>query len=88
MNTNKFISIFSSFFMILAIIGFAYLATQIIMKAPDEKVINDKYKTVEIESIKNDALNMLSERQNVSGIPLTVPLQKMGKSNPFAGINQ
>jgi hypothetical protein len=88
MNTNKFVTIFSSFFLALTVAGFAYLAIQLRVTPPNANEVNDKYKTVEIESIKNDALNLLSERQNVSGIPLTIPVQKMGKNNPFAGINQ
>ena len=88
MNTSKFVSIFSTFFLILTIVCFTYLFIQVRTKAPDAREVNDKYKTVEIESIKNDALNLLSERQNVSGIPIPQPIQKMGKSNPFAGIGQ
>ncbi len=88
MNTNKFVSIFATFFLILTVAGFAYLGFMLNIKTPDQTEINEKYKTVEIESIKNDALNLLSERQNVSGIPISEPAQKMGKSNPFSGVSQ
>jgi uncharacterized protein YneF (UPF0154 family) len=45
--------------------------------------VQDNLKTVEIESVKKDAENVLSGLEKNSDIPISTPVDKMGKTNPF-----
>lgn len=42
------------------------------------------YTVVEIESVKKEAVNILSGLENTSAIPIGIPTAKMGRTNPFA----
>jgi len=42
------------------------------------------YTAVEIESVKKEAVNILSGLENTAAIPIGVPTDKMGRTNPFA----
>jgi uncharacterized membrane protein len=48
-------------------------------------VVPESLKTVNIEDIKNEAKDLLSGLENNANVPLTTPIQKMGRDNPFAG---
>ena len=45
--------------------------------------VADNMKPIEIDSVKNQAVLLLSGLNNVSGMPIPVPTNKMGKVNPF-----
>ena len=87
MSTNRFAKIFIIFWPVLTGFGFLWLIASAQSGKIDSTEISDKYKPVEIESIKKQAVDLLSERQNVSGMPIPVPVQKEGKENPFSTNN-
>ncbi len=41
------------------------------------------YQVVEIESVKKEATDILSTLQKSSDIPVGVPVEKMGRANPY-----
>ena len=41
------------------------------------------YTVVEIESVKAEAVSILSGLENKAGIPIGIPTEKMGRANPY-----
>ncbi len=68
----------------LTIFAFVWLFATANVATTNTSEIAEKYKTVEIDSINQDIMDLLSERQNVSGMPIPEPTSKMGKDNPFS----
>ena len=44
---------------------------------------SSSYSVVEIESVKTEAVDILSGLENKSGIPVPTPTDKMGRVNPY-----
>lgn len=72
----------SVIFAILSIGGFFYLWTAAKNYSVD-LAVSEKLKTVEVETVKKDAENILENLEKVSDMPIPTPLGKMGKTNPF-----
>ena len=82
MNT-RIIGIIISFVFLIAVIGgFFWVWTQTKNFTVDTKVASN-LKPVEIASTKTEAITLLSGLQKFSDIPIPVPVEKMGKANPF-----
>lgn len=88
-NIMKTISIVLSIVFLVVVVGaFAWLwkgaqpdltATSIIAST--------KYQTVEIETEKKTATDLMSGRENLSNLPLkALGSDKVGRDNPFAGL--
>lgn len=79
----KIIGIIVSFvFLIATIGGFFWLWTQAKNFTVDTKLATN-LKPVEIASTKNEAITLLAGLQKFSDIPIPIPVEKMGKANPF-----
>lgn len=68
-------------FLILAVGGYAWLWSSSL--ASDTPTVVTNYPQVNIESVKQDALNLTTDLVKVSDIPVVVPSDKIGRSNPF-----
>jgi len=86
MNSNKIYSTLSFIILGLTIFGFIWLIAVANTKTAVTSFVDVRYQTVEIESIKKDVTDLLSGRQNVSGMPIPEPSNKMGKDNPFSSL--
>ncbi len=47
------------------------------------KTVVNTYAPVDISGMKAQAVSIISEYENNSGIPIPTPTEKMGKVNPF-----
>lgn len=72
-------------FLALTAMGFVWLWST---SRPDlsHVLVSESLKPVEIESIKSDAESLLKNVENNASLPIPIPLEKMGRDNPFAGI--
>lgn len=77
--------ILSVIFLILSAGGFFWL-WQSSETIPISGMVGEQYQTVEIESVKSEAAQILKpvEKDNLSGMPIKAPdSSKVGKANPF-----
>lgn len=68
--------------------GFFWLWNQTLFQ-PDVSNVDEKYKTIEIESIKSnaDAILQPTTRDNLSSMPVTIPTADLlSRENPFASL--
>ncbi len=84
----KALGIFASLLLLVGVCaGFAWLYLSSEKAASNSVIVDSAYQTVEIESVKKDAENLLKDRENTSGLPLKNPDSTvMGRENPFAGL--
>lgn len=71
------------FFLALFLVGFVWLWFS--SQTPDTPALVINYPQVNIESVKQTALELTSNLSKVSNIPVVVTADKIGRSNPFAG---
>lgn len=83
MNTKAAGLIASIVFGALVAGGFFYILTKS-KSYPQDLPIADDLKPIEIESVKQDAENVLNGLEKLSDIPIPVPTGKMGKEKPFS----
>lgn len=69
------------FFMALVAVGFVWLWFS--SQTPDVPAVIINYPQVNIESVKQDAINLTSNLSKVSDIPVVVTGDKIGRTNPF-----
>jgi len=87
MSTNKVNITLSIIVLIFTIFGFVWLFSLASTKNIDTNDIDARYQKVAIDGIKKDIMDLLSERQNASGMPIPEPTNKMGKEDPFSSSN-
>jgi len=75
----------SGVLMLGTIIVFAWLWSQSRSLAATQPV-PENLKPVEIESIKDEAKQLMAGMENNANIPIPVPLEKMVARNPFAAL--
>lgn len=80
---NKLIGLIASLVFALAAVGGFYWLWMQSSNFTVQTVIADDMRPVEIDSVKNQAVLLLSGLNNVSGMPIPTPTNKMGKANPF-----
>ncbi|MCL5410322.1 MAG: hypothetical protein M1324_00500 [Patescibacteria group bacterium] len=83
MNTKTISVVASIVFAVLVVGGFFALWTMS-KSYPQNLPVSDDLKPIEIDSVKKDAENVLSNLEKNSDIPIPVPTNKMGKENPFS----
>lgn len=71
------------FFALITVGSFFWLWTTSKTEVPEASATAGKYSIIEIESVKKEAVDILSGLQNVAGVPIGVPTEKMGRENPF-----
>jgi len=74
----------SVIFLVIAIVAFYFVWNNI--KNQNKTTSGTTYNTVSVSSIKTQARDLVSSLENNGNLPLTVPTSKMGKDNPFSGI--
>ena len=74
----------SVIFLVVVIVAFYFVWNS--AKNQNQTVLKSTYNTVNVSSIKTQARDLVSSLENNGGLPLTVPTSKMGKENPFSGI--
>jgi len=75
----------SLFFLVAIVLGFFLLWSQS-KSAIEAELVDEKYTTVEIESVKSRAAKILSPetKDNLSGQPISTPdSSQFGRTNPF-----
>ena len=86
---RKVLNTISSIVLLVLIVGgFFWLWNQTLFQ-PNVGDVDDVYKTVEIESIKNKADSILepATKDNLSSMPITTPTADLlSRENPFAGL--
>jgi|GEM_PF-1217070 len=85
-NTS-FISIIGSLiFLAIALASFYWLWSKAQPGDVTDVTVDQKYKPVEISSIKEQARQLIESKDNAGNLPLTVPSSSdTGKKNPFSG---
>ena len=71
-------------FLVVVIFAFYFIWNS--AKNQNQTASSATYNTVNISSIKTQARDLVSSLENNGGLPLTVPTSKMGKENPFSGV--
>lgn len=67
---------------LVTVIGFFWLWSQ--TKVAAERVSSaENLKPVEIETVKDQAKELLAGKENNANLPLSLPLEKIGRTNPF-----
>ncbi len=79
----KTLSIVGSLILVVAVVGGFFWLWQMSKDYNANPAVEDNLKPVEIESVKKDAENVLSGLDKSSDIPISTPVDKMGKTNPF-----
>jgi len=74
----------SIIFLIVVIVAFYFVWNS--SKNQNQVTGSAIYNTVNISSIKTQARDLVSSLENNGSLPLSVPTSKMGKENPFSGI--
>lgn len=85
MNKNSLGIILALVFAGVTAGGFYWLWTQYNNSDVTTAVSNtsSSYTVVDIESVKNQASEIISSLEKVSDIPIPTPTAKMGRTNPF-----
>lgn len=81
--STKTAGFFASLFFAIAVVAGYFWLWQTSKNFNDDTEVAENLKSVEIESVKKDAENVLSGLQKNSDIPVSLPVDKMGKENPF-----
>ena len=84
--SNKTATSLSLVILVATIFGFIWLFAVANTSSTSVATVDAKYQTVDLGSIKKDITDVLAERQNVSGMPISEPVNKMGKENPFSAL--
>lgn len=82
MNT-KLVSFIASIILVAATAGGYFWLWKTSNNYNTNPPVADNLKIVEIETVKKDAENVLANLEKVSDIPISTPVDKMGKANPF-----
>lgn len=84
MSKSSLSTIGSVLFMLVAFVSMFYIWNQS-AKVDDSEYYDsvEIYAPVDISGLKTQANTIISGYNNNSGIPIAVPLGKMGKINPF-----
>ncbi len=69
--------------MVLTAGGFFWLWNQTGSVTVNTVQIAASYEPVDIENIKTEARDLISGLENNANIPIPIPLEKMGRENPF-----
>lgn len=88
LNAKTIGIIASVIFFLISIAGFVWLWSSS-HYIPNTTATISGYKTIDIESAKNQAAELLDPdvKDNFSGMPVAAPTSdKVGRDNPFAGI--
>lgn len=75
----------SLFFLALVVVGFFWL-WRTSQPADSSIVLDEKYETVEIASVKEKAQELIQSKGNLTQMPIKAPVDKVGRENPFAGL--
>ncbi|MDD4877135.1 MAG: hypothetical protein PHQ86_08430 [Dehalococcoidales bacterium] len=84
MNKKSMGLIASLVFALVAAGSFYWLWTISKTEASTISTSTADYTVVEIESVKKEAVSILSGLVNKSSLPIDVPTEKMGRTNPFS----
>lgn len=76
-------SITALFFALITAGSFYWLWTTTTNEVSKVGATGTNYSIVEIESVKQEAVSILSGLENKSSIPIGVPTEKMGRENPY-----
>jgi len=76
----------SVMFLLITAFGFFWLWRNAQPKGADTVGIQEKYQTVEINSVKRQAEDLVSGKQNLAQMPLKVPTSNIGRVDPFAAL--
>jgi flagellar basal body-associated protein FliL len=63
--------------------AFYWLWTTSKSEATSKGVLDSSYSAVEIDSVKKEAVDILSTLENKAAIPIPTPTDKMGRTNPY-----
>lgn len=66
--------------------GFFWLWKSSQPSGGDDVVLEEKYNTVEIASVKQKAQELIKSKANLVQMPIKAPTEKVGRVNPFEGI--
>jgi hypothetical protein len=80
---NKTIGLIASLIFALATIGGFYWLWTLSKDFTIKTTVADDMRPVEIDTVKDQAVSLLAGLNNVSGMPIPTPTNKMGKTNPF-----
>jgi len=81
--STKTISMIASLIFVAAAVGGFLWLWQMSKQYNTDPPVADNLQPIEIESVKKDAENVLSGLEKSSDIPISTPVDKMGKANPF-----
>ena len=71
-------------FLVVIIIVLAIMFINSSSSSNDKEISSYYVPTADIASLETEAKELISGRENNAGVPIAVPKDKMGKSNPFA----
>ncbi len=72
--------------LIVVCAGFFLLWKSSQPSSSDTIVLDEKYNTVEIGSVKQNAQELIKSKSNLVQMPISAPTENVGRENPFAGI--
>lgn len=72
---------------VLAAVAGGYFWLWTLSRAEPENVaVLERYKPIEIESVKDDARDLLDDVGNGAKLPVSVSADRLGRDNPFLGL--
>lgn len=82
---NSSVSTIVSVIFLLVVVGtFFWMWTKMNVSGTANVVIDQTYRNVDVEAVKTEADNIIKERDNLAGMPVTSPApEKIGRANPF-----
>ena len=80
------LALFASLLLLLVIVGAFFLLWRSAKPAESSVVLEEKYETVEIASVKESAQKLLQAKGNLTQMPIKAPIENIGRENPFAGV--
>lgn len=69
--------------LVVCLVAFGWL-WNISRNTDNVRAVSENLKSVEVDTVKSEAKDLVSDRENVANIPIPVPIGKMGQDNPFA----
>ncbi|OQA04354.1 MAG: hypothetical protein BWY68_00381 [bacterium ADurb.Bin400] len=84
MNKNLMGMIGGLSMVVISVLAFVWLWSQTRVVAVDSGMVMDNLQPVDVQSLENSTKELIEGLENNAGMPIPVPIDKMGRDNPFA----
>lgn len=81
-STLNMISSLVFFVVIIVVLVIIFVNSS--LSSSDKEISSYYTPSADIASLETEAKELISGRENNAGVPIAIPIDKMGKSNPFS----